>query len=173
MNVYELSQETEKAFSGYLSCFDPDTGEQTATDEEVATKYAELKELENRKDELVEWALKKRANALSNCAAAKAEIDRIAQLGEREGKTASRMEKLIGLFFPADKTPKPVILGNFQVSYRASSAVEILDASKLPKKFIVKKVTTSPDKTAISAAIKAGKKVPGARIEERQNIQIK
>lgn len=175
MNVYELSQETEKAFSGYLSCFDQDSGEQTATDEEVATKYTELQELENRKDELVEWALKKRANALSNVASAKFEIERIAKLGEREGKTAERMEKLIGLFFPADKTPKPILLGNFQVSYRSSSAVEILDVSAIPSEFMKtpKIPEPAPDKTAIKDAIKSGQEVPGARIEERQNIQIK
>lgn len=31
----------------------------------------------------------------------------------------------------------------------------------------------SPDKTAIKEAIKNGSEVPGARIEERKNLQIK
>lgn len=110
MNLYELSQETEKAFAGYLACFDPDTGEQTESDETVSARYAELQELQNRKDELAEWALKKRANALSNAMSAKLEIERIAKLAEREMKTAERMEKLISVFFPSEEILKPVLL---------------------------------------------------------------
>lgn len=175
MNIYELSQETEKAFAGYLSCFDPDSGEQIESDEVVASKYAELQELQNRKDELAEWALKKRANALGNAAAAKTEIERIAKLGEREMKTVERMDKLVAMFFPAEDTPKPVLLGNFTVSYRSSSAVEIVDLSLIPTEFMKapKIPDPAPDKTAIKDAIKEGKEVPGARIDERKNLQIK
>lgn len=175
MNLYELSQETEKAFAGYLSCFDLDTGEQTVSDEVVVEKKKELEELQNRKDELAEWALKKRANAVGNYIAAQAEMERISQLAKREEKVAERMEKIIAQFFPADEVTKPVLLGNFTVSYRSSSAVEILDVSQIPAEYMKtpKIPDPAPDKTAIKDAIKEGKEIPGARIEERKNLQIK
>lgn len=59
-----------------------------------------------------------------------------------------------------------------KISYRKSTAV-LVDEDKLPKKWFVKKVTTSPDKTALKEALAAGTKVRGAALETRQNIQIK
>lgn len=174
MQLYELNRETEKAFSQYLSLFD-DNGEQTGTDEEVSLAYAALKELENRKDELAEWALKKRANALGNVASVEAEIKRLSALAEKEAKVAERMEKIIAQFFPSESVTKPVLLGNFAVSYRASSAVEIIDVSLIPSEFMKTPKVPEPtaDKIAIKAAINEGKEVPGARIEERKTLSIK
>ena len=59
-----------------------------------------------------------------------------------------------------------------QVGWRKSEAV-IVDEEKLPKKYMVKKVTFDPDKTAIKKLLKDGIKVKGASLEERQNISIK
>lgn len=59
-----------------------------------------------------------------------------------------------------------------KISYRKSTAV-LVDENLLPKKWFTKKVTESPDKTALKEALTAGKKVRGAALETRQNIQIK
>ena len=58
-----------------------------------------------------------------------------------------------------------------KVSYRKSTAVEVDD--RLPKKWCSKKIVYTPDKSAIKLAIQNGKKITGAKIIERQNIQIK
>lgn len=60
-----------------------------------------------------------------------------------------------------------------KVSFRKSVQVSILDEAKLPKKFMVKTVTSKPDKTEIKKAIQDGKKVAGASLIENRNIQIK
>ena len=51
--------------------------------------------------------------------------------------------------------------------------VNIVDESKLPEKYIRTKVEKAPDKTAITAAIKAGEIVEGAELIENKTLQIK
>jgi hypothetical protein len=60
---------------------------------------------------------------------------------------------------------------NIRLSYRRSTAVEIIDAEALDTRYLNTVVT--PNKTAIKAAIEAGELVRGAEIVERQNLQIK
>jgi hypothetical protein len=61
-----------------------------------------------------------------------------------------------------------------KLSFRPSSAVVIDALDLLPSEFLALPVPQplSPDKTAIKAAFKAGKDVPGAHIEHRMNLQI-
>lgn len=60
-----------------------------------------------------------------------------------------------------------------KLSFRSSESVEILDQNEIPKDFMVEKVTVSPDKVAIKAAIKNGIFIPGAEIVKKENLQIK
>jgi hypothetical protein len=61
------------------------------------------------------------------------------------------------------------------ISFRKSSAVVIDDEAQIPAEFMVAKPPPPPlpSKTLIGNAIKAGKEVPGARMETRTNLQIK
>lgn len=63
--------------------------------------------------------------------------------------------------------------GTFKASFRKSKAIEILDEAQIPAEFMRERVTVVPDKTAIRKAIESGREVAGAKIEERQNLQIK
>lgn len=58
-----------------------------------------------------------------------------------------------------------------QVSYRRSEAVEIEDLSEVPEEFL--KYEVSADKTAIKKALKEGKDIQGAHLEERVSTIIK
>lgn len=60
-----------------------------------------------------------------------------------------------------------------KISWRKSESVEITDITKLPHEYLTVKVDEKPNKDAIKAAIKAGKEVPGAELNQKQNIQIK
>ena len=62
MNIYELPKEIEQALEKYYSCFDEDTGEMIVEDEVFEKIQAELFELQNKKEELLEWYLKDRLN---------------------------------------------------------------------------------------------------------------
>lgn len=55
---------------------------------------------------------------------------------------------------------------------RKSTTVIITDSEVIPHKFRTKKVTVTPDKTAIKEALKSGKKVKGAELQENQLLKI-
>lgn len=57
------------------------------------------------------------------------------------------------------------------LSYRTSKAVEVDDLTVIPAEYI--RTTIAPDKVALAAELKAGRKVPGAWLVERRRIQIK
>lgn len=61
------------------------------------------------------------------------------------------------------------------IGFRKSSTVVIDGVDLIPDEFMRVKAPPppEPDKTAISAAIKAGREVPGAHIEHRTTLQIK
>ena len=59
------------------------------------------------------------------------------------------------------------------ISFRASEQTIIDNADAVPEEYMTVKTTYTPNKTAIREAIKAGKEVPGAHLEQKKNIQIK
>ncbi len=85
--------------------------------------------------------------------AAEAKIERLRAILERElgGETFS--------------TPRVAI------TYRKSTATIIDAEGDVPPAYL--RVKTEPDKTAIKAALASGATVPGARLEEKINMQIK
>lgn len=62
-----------------------------------------------------------------------------------------------------------------EIGFRKSSAVVVNEPGLIPAEFMRQRPPppAEPDKTAIAAALKAGKEVPGAHLETRQNLQIK
>ena len=60
-----------------------------------------------------------------------------------------------------------------QLSFRKSESVDIFDESLVDEKFKKVKTEISLDKTAIKNAIKNGEDVQGAKIVEKNNLQIK
>ena len=61
------------------------------------------------------------------------------------------------------------------ITWRKSSAVEITGSDLIPAEYWTQPETPAPvvNKKAIADAIKAGKEVPGAHIQQRQSLQIK
>ena len=60
-----------------------------------------------------------------------------------------------------------------QLSFRKSESVEVVDERLVDEKFKKVKTEVSLDKTAIKNAIKNGEDVQGAKIVEKNNLQIK
>lgn len=69
---------------------------------------------------------------------------------------------------PGEKFEAPRVA----ISWRKSEAVKILDESMIAPCFW-KTPAPQLDKMSIKATIKSGQAVPGATLEEKQNIQIK
>ena len=81
-------------------------------------------------------------------------------------------KKSVDWIMRATKTEKlETSLNN--LSYRKSESVSILDEALIPEEYRKEKVTKTIDKVSIKDAIKSGKDVAGASIEEKQNLQIK
>lgn len=178
-NLYQIPMEAEQALDLYFSSFD-ENGEQTESDEVVAQRYAAVEALQNQQNDAAEWILKTRANAVYEIEALQIESARLLERCAKSEKTVERMDNLISRYFPSETTQKPVVIANWTVKYTKSSAVEITDLEKIPKKYFHpdKVVTTpgGPDKKAIKEAIEQatenGEKFEGARIEERRTLKI-
>lgn len=61
----------------------------------------------------------------------------------------------------------------WKLSQRKSESVEIVDLDKVPDKFKTIKQNIQADKTAIKQALKNGENIEGAKLIEKQNLQIK
>ncbi|MGG7534655.1 siphovirus Gp157 family protein [Rhizobium sp. 12,4] len=82
----------------------------------------------------------------------------------RQERKKEAMRALIYRLLKAADMPK-VALAEATISIgKKPAAVEIVDETALPKKFL--RVTTSPDKAAIKEALVAGKTVKGAKMGE-------
>jgi len=60
-----------------------------------------------------------------------------------------------------------------KISFRKSEVLEIVDETKVPKKYKTNVVTTKIDKNEIKSDLKAGKRINGVELIQKQNIQIK
>lgn len=154
MNLYEI----DKAI---LACIDPETGE--VIDEEA------LNALHMERSAKVESVALWIKNLNAEAAACKAEK---AAFAEREQKATKKVESLkkwlsdalAGQKFSSDKCA---------VSFRRSAAVTVFDEAALPAEYVAEKITKSPDKTAIKAAIKSGIEVPGAALVDSLSVSVK
>jgi len=101
-----------------------------------------------------------------------AEIDRLSALKKQRNKTIDKLKQTLSdamQLYGLEKIETPII----KICFRESQSVEIDNVALLDQKFMIEKVTVSPDKNAIKKAIQAGEEVIGAVIKANQNIQIK
>ena len=74
--IYSLPQDIEELLSKSIECFDPDTGEMIEED-----KYnqiiSQIEDLQNRKEEMIDWILQKRQNSLARKTMLATEIERL------------------------------------------------------------------------------------------------
>lgn len=153
MTLYEIDQQI-------MSCVDMDTGEIIDMD-----KLSELQiERETKLENIALWI----KNLKAEEAALKAEKDAFAK---RENKAKIARERLSEWLTEALNGNK-FSTAKVDVSFRKSEAVEVNEGF-VPKKWMVKKISFTPDKIAIKNAIKQGAKIRGCALVERNNIQIK
>lgn len=60
-----------------------------------------------------------------------------------------------------------------RISFRASTAVQIVNENSLPKEFVKITEERKPDKTALKQALQEGRTVKGVSLVKNRNIQIK
>ena len=100
---------------------------------------------------------------------AKQEIDRIYQ---RKVAAANRVESIKRFLLPYIQENGPVTAGLHRISLRKSEGV-VLDEGFANPLYCEVVTTLKPDKKKIRESIKSGTEVQGAKLEERQNVQIR
>lgn len=68
---------------------------------------------------------------------------------------------------------KRIETAKIYITFRKSVSVNVFDIEKLDKEFLLVKTQVSPDKKALSEALKLGLLIPGAELVENNNLQIK
>lgn len=101
-----------------------------------------------------------------------AEIKRLEKLKKSYQARSDRMKKDIDTILKIQKIDS-IDTDIARLSYLASEWVVISDEKIIPKKYMTTKIEVKPSLSLIKEAIKAWHEVPGAIIEQRQNLQIK
>lgn len=165
-NLYQLATEYTNLFNALMDSADVETGE---VDVDISA------------------ALEKAQGTFEEKAIATATVYRM--LGGESEKIGAEIERLTKLKKHIDGEQKRIkdylvqacemtgtesLRGMYaNISFRRSEQTVIDDPNILPAEFVKVETTYKPNKTAIKAAIKAGREVTGAHIETVHNIQIK
>lgn len=154
MNLYEIDQ-------AILACIDPETGELI---DEAALVSLQME----RADKIRNVALWVK-NLNASVVALKAERDAFDERLKAAQKKADALKQYLANALGGEKFTADECV----VSFRRSASVCVFDEQALPAAYITEKITRSPDKAAIKAAIKSGAEVPGAALVDNLNVQIK
>ena len=153
MNLFEIDREI-------IGCVDAETGEVIDLE-----KLESLSIDRDRKIENIGCWIK---NLKAEAEALKVEKESFAK---RQKAAEGKMESLKG-YIGAYLNGQAWKSSKVAIRFTKSSALEIDGNAQIPQEFFK---ATDPvlDKMAIKEAIKGGKEMPGCRISERLNIQIK
>ena len=153
-SLYTINQEI-------LNCVDLETGEILDEQAFEALQIERNEKLEN----IALWV----KNLLSESEALKAEEKSFYERRKAAENKAESLKRYLDSALKGQKFNTTKVA----ISYRKSTSVDVLDVSKLPKQYQVVKTEVVPDKKAIGDTLKAGNKITGAELVERNNIQIK
>lgn len=161
MNLYWVDNAIYKLYDEFV---DPETGEITDPDA-FAERYAEL---EISREDIIENTLLLYKNCVSDAEAIAAEIKTLKARQAALEKRADRLKADASDALNGEKFQTARVA----VSWRKSTAAEV-DESLCPEEYITTKITTAPDKKAITAALKAGQEIPGCKLVERLNMSVR
>ena len=102
----------------------------------------------------------------------KAEAKSLAEKAKRVDMAIERLNQNIAQALDF-RGVKKLVLDHYTLSFRKSEVVEIDEPGAIPDCYIRSEIVSKIDKIGIKQALKQGEKVQGARIVEKQNLQIK
>jgi len=152
MTLYEIDTKIS-------DCIDCETGE--------IIDFDRLSGLAMERDRKLEGVALWIKNLEATAKAIKAERDVLKARQEQSEHKALVLREWLSRALDGEKMETPKV----KISFRKSMMVEVDD--RLPKKWCSKKIVYTPDKVAIRTAIQNGKKITGAKVIEKNNIQIK
>lgn len=159
MKLYEILSEIETLSDKLI---DPETGE---IDDEI---WDRLDELQIDYKTKIEHILCKSKALRADVKALKDEAEVLGSRAEKKLKTAESLEKWAAEVLNGDNFETPRVA----VKWRSSKRVEILDEDLIPPEFKVFETKAKVVKKAIRDAIECGSEIPGAVLEERNNMKV-
>lgn len=166
MSLYSLTDECRNLYDALMASADEETG-----DVDISLVNALAERQEAWEDKAVAVACVYRSLD-EDAARVGREIERLTAMKKRLERERDRVKEGLSTAFTALGVEK--VKGMYaDISFRASEQTVIDNADAVPEEYMTVKTTYTPNKTAIKEAIKAGKEVPGAHLEQRKNIQIK
>lgn len=156
MKLWEINNEIARFLAENT---DPETGE--LMNAEI------LEDLELERSVKLESIALSVKNIRAEAEAVKAEKLALAKRQARLENTADRLSEYLG----GELGGVNFSTARVECGFRKTAVTEIVDADKIPEEYL--DVKTSPNKTRIKAAIRAGIKVDGAVLTERSSLTIK
>lgn len=166
MNLYNLTSECRGLYDAILATADEETGE---ADLSLVTALGKRQDEWDRKAVSVACVYRALSDDSDRIGR---EIERLTAMKKRLDRERERVKD--GLDAACQALGVESVKGMYaNISYKKSERTVIDQAEAIPEEYMTVKTTCEPNKTAIREAIKAGKEVPGAHLEQRKNIQIK
>lgn len=166
-NLFVLAQEYRDLENALLSSADEETGEVSV---DIAQAIEKIQGNFEEKALAVATVWRDFDDYISRI---KAEKERLTALEKRVEREQKRVEDYIAQ--ACKMTGTESIRGVYaNISFRNNPLKTIIDDEDLiPEEYITVKVERKPNMTAIKEAIKSGKEVSGAHLEQERKIQIK
>lgn len=152
-NLYEINQ-------AIMDCVDEETGE--------IVDIEKLNDLHMQFDDKVENIACFIKNLLSDAKAIKEEENNLASRRKSYENKANSLKKYLSDTLNGQKFKTAKV----SISYRKSESVDIENMKDVPEEYI-KIAEPTVDKASAKQAIKSGIKIPGLRLAESKNIQIR
>lgn len=166
MNLYQLAKEYTDLFDALLATADEETGE---VDVDICAALERVQGTFEEKAISTATVYRMLGNESEKI---RREIERLTALKKHVDREQTRVKDYLAQ--ACEMTGTERLSGVYaSISFRKSEQTIIEDESLLPMEYMIEKVTYTPDKAKIKAAIKAGQEVQGARVQVKQNIQIK
>lgn len=159
-NLFEIDRALLEAWE---RCVDPETGE---INEDL---YEEFEALQLQRDKKIENVACWIKNLASDAEAMKAEAKNLTERAKAAEKKAENLKHYLELALHGEKFQS----ARAAISWRHAKSVRVDPDAVLPDEYIRRKITEEPDKTAIKAAIVAGKEIEGCELVETVSLQIK
>lgn len=165
-SLFNLAKEYTDLYSALVSSVDEETGE---VDVDIASALANVQGSFEEKAISTATVSRMLGNTVDEVSK---EIDRLKRLKVHLEREDGRVKEYLKKAMELTGTEKVQGI-SASISFRQSEQTVIDNEEELPEEYITVKTTYTPNKTAIKAAIKAGKDVPGAHIETVKNLQIR
>lgn len=164
MKLYEARNAMIESLDIFLES-DQDEMDQEMYEENMGYLRSELA---NKSSNIIKYIF----NINSDVSGIKEEVDRLSKLKKsKENKVKSLKEYLISTMESLNKSKIETDLGVYGL--RRSSKVDIWNPEVIPNEYIREKKEISFDKKSISADLKLGKVIEGAKIIENYTLQLR